>query len=173
MNVYIRSDTPQFIGNYDCNGNSFANGKHKRAGPACTPTNRPPSTITNAPSCTYVAPEPPIIKEAFCSCSGSSYSLTSIPGTPVAESNSCAYKSLPGTHISGLSGDPATPNSALCQVCTPYAANGADCTTIPNCQPQKAQATVQAGSSPLHVGTLTSTALYTSILAPSSRPALL
>ncbi len=51
MNVYIRSDTPRFTGNYDCNGNPVANGKHKRAGPACTPAKKPPSTITNAPSC--------------------------------------------------------------------------------------------------------------------------
>ena len=135
MNVYIRSDTPQFTGNYNRNGDPVANSKHRRAVTACAPKNQTQSTITSAPSCTYVAPEPPTINEAFCSCSGSSYALTSIPGTPVAESASCAYTALPGTQVSGLNGDPITTNSALCQVCTPYAANGADCTNIPNCQP--------------------------------------
>lgn len=58
---------------------------------------------------------------------------------------------------------PATTNPAICQVCSPYAVNGADCTTIPNCTPQAAAATVQAGTSPVHVGTLTGSALYTSV----------
>ena len=38
-----------------------------------------------------------------------------------------------------------------------------DCTTIPNCTPQAAAATVEAGTSPVHVGTLTGSALYTSV----------
>ncbi len=79
---------------------------------------------------------------------------------------SCDYPTIPGaaavvTPTSALC--LATTNTAVCQVCTPYAVNGADCTTIPNCTPQAAAATVQAGTSPVHVGTLTGSALYTSV----------
>ncbi|KAK4692767.1 hypothetical protein P7C71_g4504, partial [Lecanoromycetidae sp. Uapishka_2] len=79
---------------------------------------------------------------------------------------SCDYSTFPGAAAivaptNGL-GPPIT-NTAVCQVCTPYAINGADCNVLPNCTPQAAAATVQAGTSPVHVGTLTGSALYTSI----------
>ena len=137
LNVYIRSDTAAFTGTYDCNGNPVTGGSRRlmaRVGPACTRT----LTVVPIPAatlCTYVAPEPPVINEAFCSCSGASYGLTSIPGTPVAESSSCAYTQMPTVTLGGLDSDPPTTDLAACQVCTPYAANGADCTSIPNCTP--------------------------------------
>lgn len=82
------------------------------------------------------------------------------------ETASCDYSTMPGaaaavspTNALG----PATTNTAVWQVCTPYAVNGADCTTIPNFTPFAATASVQAGTSPVHVGTLTGSALYTSV----------
>lgn len=47
----------------------------------------------------------------------------------------------------------------------PYAAYGADCSKIPNCVPATVTgpATIELGSSAVNIGTLTSTALYTSI----------
>ena len=137
LTVYIRSDTAAFTGTYDCNGNPVTGGSRQlmaRVGPACTRT----LTVVPIPAstlCTYVAPEPPVINEAFCSCSGASYGLISVPGTPVAESSSCAYTQMPTVTLSGLDSDPPTTDLAACQVCTPYAANGADCTSIPNCTP--------------------------------------
>ncbi|KAI4138201.1 MAG: hypothetical protein L6R39_006911 [Caloplaca ligustica] len=59
-------------------------------------------------------------------------------------------------------GPPETDMKA-CQVCTRLTYNEDSCSPIPNCVKQLAQATVQAGSSPVHVGTLTSSALSTSI----------
>ncbi|KAL9071734.1 MAG: hypothetical protein Q9161_003998 [Pseudevernia consocians] len=109
------------------------------------------------------------IDSAYCVCvqgtTTASAALLTLPTTVIATA-SCDYSTMPGgaavvspTNALG----PATTNTAVCQVCTPYAVNGADCTTIPNCQPQAAAATVQAGTSPVHVGTLTGSALYTSV----------
>ena len=134
LNVYIRSDNAAFTGTYDLCGNIVKGGSRRLMGrgegPVCVSVVPIP-----APTCTYVAPQPPVINAAFCSCSGKSYSLTSIPGTPVPESSSCAYTKMPTATVSGLDSDPATTDSAACQVCTPYAENGSDCTSIPNCTP--------------------------------------
>ena len=126
----------------------------------------PPATSTQA-MCTYVGEEPPAINTAYCSCSGAqTLPLTSIPGSAVPEESSCAYKTLPSTSadISITNGlGPATTDKSDCMAGSRYAINGGDMTSIPGCFPQTAQATVEAGSSPVHVGTLTGTALYTSI----------
>ena len=143
LTVYIRSDTAAFTGTYDCNGNPVTGGSRllmPRVGPACTRTSTVPRTATVIPLpaatlCTYVAPEPPVINEAFCSCSGASYSLMTITGSPVAVTSSCAYTQMPTVTIGGLDSDPPTTDLAACQMCTPYAANEADCTSIPNCTP--------------------------------------
>ncbi|KAH6669983.1 hypothetical protein B0J14DRAFT_452576, partial [Halenospora varia] len=58
---------------------------------------------------------------------------------------------------------PIVTNIRLCQACTPVVVNEDTCTILPNCIPQAAQVKVQAGSSPVHVGTLTGSALYTSM----------
>ncbi|KAL8910678.1 MAG: hypothetical protein Q9171_004054 [Xanthocarpia ochracea] len=139
--VYIRSDTAAFTGTYDCNGNPVTGGSRlmARVGPACTRTVASAITVNPIPAsslCTYVAPRPPVINAAFCSCSGASYSLTSIPGTPVAQSSSCAYTALPSMTASNLNGAPPITNLEACQVCTPYAENGADCTKISDCTPK-------------------------------------
>lgn len=147
------------------------------------PTTTTGATITGAPSCSYVYPAPPVVNEAFCSCSGSSFPLTTMTGTILPEESSCAWKTLPTTQMTGVDTDPVFTDIGSCQICTPYAENGADCTPLPSCTPtqpttsqaplttvpisggslNRAQATVQAGSSPVHVGTLTSTELYTSV----------
>ncbi|KAK3169721.1 hypothetical protein OEA41_009105 [Lepraria neglecta] len=57
----------------------------------------------------------------------------------------------------------AITNSAACSVCSPYALNGLSCTSIPNCQQHTPSAFVQAGNQSVHVGTLTSMDLSSSI----------
>jgi len=75
LNVHIRSDNAAFTGTYECNGDIASGGSRiKEMGSVCG-VNPPVAAF-----CTYVAPEPPVVNEAFCSYSGSSYSLTSIPG---------------------------------------------------------------------------------------------
>lgn len=147
LNVYIRSDTPAFTGNYDCNGNPAAAGLRRlmaRAGPACAPAPRTISVIplpvpTEAPTCSYHAPSPPIVNEAYCSCSAGGiegkYDLTSIAGDPVPVTASCAYKELPTKTKDGLDGPAPETDIANCQVCTLYSENGANCEKIPDCVP--------------------------------------
>ncbi len=82
------------------------------------------------------------------------------------EASSCAYTTLPGTSadVSITNGlGPVTTDMADILAGSRYAINGGDMTSVPGCFPQQVKATVQAGSSPVHVGTLTGTALYTSI----------
>ena len=138
------------------------------SGPKSTlsPTSTPePTSSPDAPKCTYVAPEPPSVPKAYCTCDGkSSLPLTSLStNAPVTES--CAYRAQPtGSQTSNPNTAPSpTTNKNVCEVCTPYAANEADCTKISGCTPIKGAATVEAGSSAVNVGTLTSDALYTSI----------
>lgn len=125
-----------------------------------------PTSIGQA-LCTYVGEEPPAVSTAYCSCQGAqTMPLTSIPGSAVPEASSCAYKNFPGTSadVSITNGlGPVTTDMADCLAGSRYAINGGDMTSVPGCVPQQAKATVQAGSSPVHVGTLTGTALYTSI----------
>ena len=97
-----------------------------------------PIPATGTPLCSYVAPEPPVINEAFCSCAGKSHGLSTVPGTAVPVSSSCGYTQLPSSTVSGLDSDPATTDIGACEVCTPYAENGSDCTSIPNCTPTAA-----------------------------------
>ena len=153
LNVYIRSDNPAFTGTYDCKstpvvaggGRLMARGSSNCAlvtssGSASNDTafvfetfNVVPVPVTATPFCSYVAPEPPVINEALCSCEGGSYGLSTVSGTPVTESASYGYTALPNSTISGLDSDPATTDLGACQVCTLYAENGSDCTSIPNC----------------------------------------
>lgn len=129
------------------------------AGPTIT---APPNT----PSCSVQFEDPDSgVNTEYCICDGSSTLpfLTIPSATDVSQS--CSYTSLPSTGIINPSngfGPPVT-YTGQCQVCTPVGEFAQTCTAIPNCYPQAAAATVQVGSSPVHVGTLTGTALYTSI----------
>ncbi|KAL9102174.1 MAG: hypothetical protein Q9163_002648 [Psora crenata] len=168
LNVYIENDQPRFTQDYDCDGAPIAHGSRKRDGTVCHQANSTPSSITAepaaAPSCTYMGPEPPIKPAAFCSCGSISLPLKTVAGTPLPKSSSCAYLTLPTLTTSApMDSRNIITDMPGCQICTRYAENEADCSSITDCLPQAPQATVQVGSSPVHVGTLTSTALYTSI----------
>ena len=133
--------------------------KSNSAGPTVT---APPGT----PSCNVQFEDPDSgINTEYCVCEGSSTLpfLTIPSATDISQS--CSYTSLPSTGTiepSNGFGPPVT-YAGQCQVCTPVGEFAQTCTSIPNCHPQAAAATVQVGSSPVHVGTLTGTALYTSI----------
>ncbi len=133
-----------------------------------------------APSCEYRGPQPPLTPEGFCTCDNkSTLPLTSIPGTPVPESESCKYTVQPDPSVTTQLHDKApqpTTYKDTCEICTPYAANAADCKIMSNCVPAKGAMTIELGSSAVNVGTLTSDALFTSIssaltkLCPTSGP---
>ena len=135
-------------------GSAAASGAPAGPTPTCSMQDEDPSAGINSP---------------YCVCAQGTMTTTAalltLPST-VMYTASCDYPTMPGaaaivTPTNALG--PATTNTAVCQVCTPYAIDEADCTTIPNCTPQAAAATVQAGTSPVHVGTLTGSALYTSV----------
>ena len=111
----------------------------------------------------------PEINSEFCVCQGSiTLPVITAPSTADNDpSKSCAYTSLPGSTAaitsSIIASVPVTTDSAKCSVCSPYAVNGMGCTSISGCVPHTPSAYVQAGSNPVHVGTLTSTALSSSI----------
>ncbi|KAG8527934.1 uncharacterized protein KY384_006850 [Bacidia gigantensis] len=144
-------------------GNSAKFRRDDNACPGAAPSPNP--TPTDAPKCTYMGPEPPTQPSAYCTCDGkSTLPLTSLK-TQAPETESCAYTAQPtGDAAKNPNKAPEpTTNSKICEVCTPYAANEADCTKMPNCTPIQGAATVEAGSSAVNVGTLTSDALYTSV----------
>ncbi|KAI1770792.1 hypothetical protein F4818DRAFT_445975 [Hypoxylon cercidicola] len=58
---------------------------------------------------------------------------------------------------------PATTDSLHCQVCTPIAPYAASCSSLAGCKVPTGAVTLEAGSSSVHVGTLTGDALYTSV----------
>ncbi|TVY40883.1 hypothetical protein LOCC1_G006489 [Lachnellula occidentalis] len=129
----------------------------------------PSAAITApAPSCTLNDADPDEgIDQPFCLCDSSTLPVLSVDlATATGADASCAYTKMPGasaTITTNIALGPASTNSALCQVCSLAVVNEDACSSIANCIPQAAQASVQAGSSPVHVGTLTGTALYTSV----------
>ncbi|KAI1765266.1 hypothetical protein GGR53DRAFT_490503 [Hypoxylon sp. FL1150] len=58
---------------------------------------------------------------------------------------------------------PVSTDTFYCKVCTPIAPYAASCSSLAGCQPSKGTVTLEAGSSSVHVGTLTGDALYTSV----------
>ncbi|KIW88013.1 uncharacterized protein Z519_11123 [Cladophialophora bantiana CBS 173.52] len=124
------------------------------------------STITSppgTPTCVLHKQDPDQgITQAFCLCdSTATLSPLSVPLTGQS-SDSCAYTTIPATAKEAVTTFASTYTSN-CQACTEVGLNAPSCTTIAKCTPTNAQVTVQAGSSAVHVGTLTGTALYTSI----------
>ncbi|KAI9759840.1 MAG: hypothetical protein M4579_002047 [Chaenotheca gracillima] len=143
-------------------------GPSKTTNPGSGPqTTAPPkATGAPAPSCSLQRADPDEgIDTAYCVCEKTKTLPIKSYSTPIGVDESCAYKSIPNTGAVTPTVDlpPPTTNTKLCQVCTRVVNNEDDCNTIPNCLPQAAAATVQAGSSPVHVGTLTGEALYTSV----------
>lgn len=133
------------------------------AGPVMTSVASDPKV-----SCSYHAPDPDGgIYKPYCVCisdkSTETAPLFSI-ASPTIYSQSCEYSTWPGVTTS-ISTDlpPPTTNTKACMVCTPLGINEDNCQPITNCIAQAAVATVTVGSAPVHVGTLTGTALYTSV----------
>ncbi|KAK7724878.1 hypothetical protein SLS57_004149 [Botryosphaeria dothidea] len=125
-------------------------------------------SVTTATSCSMQRQDPNEgIPSAYCVCDKSvSLPLQSTPSATVF-SQSCQYTALPTATSAQASPTttlgPATTDTKLCQICTPIVNNADACVSMSHCIPQTAAVTVEAGSSPVHVGTLTGTALYTSV----------
>ncbi|KAL9598718.1 MAG: hypothetical protein Q9179_003810 [Wetmoreana sp. 5 TL-2023] len=106
------------------------------------------------------------INSGFCICDQTvTLPLLSI-STVVEEDESCHYTTMPTTPqitIKPTVG-PAMTDTKHCQVCTPVVKwEEQSCTSLPGCIVQTGAVTVQAGSSPVHVGTLTGSELYNSV----------
>ena len=130
------------------------------------------ATAATSYGCSYQKDNPDSgVTSAYCICSqGQSTITAALPRNSAGDAipsgtNSCPYTGWPGTAAIAPTTTlgPASTNIAACQVCAPVVVNEDSCTSIPNCTPQGAVATVSIGSSPVNVGTLTGTALYTSV----------
>ena len=170
VKLYIQANDPTWTQNYNSQCNPA---KRKRDGGSCDlapsgSTTTGPATAGPAgstPSCEYVGPSPPESPAAQCVCDGTSNLPLTTLSTQLAPESSCAWSTTPGaisTTDSAPLGPPTT-DSKACQICTPFAANENNCSPMTSCVKEVAQATVQAGSSPVHVGTLTSSALSSAI----------
>ncbi len=139
----------------------------------------PTGTITPGPSKTGAGSPPSIacfqqnedpdsgIEQQGCICnSGTVTETLPILSTNVSYASSCAYTELKPSNTIAITTDwgPAMTNTQICSVCTPTTDFGVGtCTSIPNCLPETPSATMQIGSSPVPVGTLTSAKLVSSI----------
>lgn len=194
LDVYIQDNSPIFEQAYDSNGNPVGaaacagSNKHKRQGACALPgaaaddSGATPSTttgpITTAPATTPVPtcyqqnedPDQGILQQG-CICSQGTITKTlPLLATDVDPSSSCAYTDISTQSTIAISTNfgPAVTNSMICSVCSPLQDNVATCTSLPNCLPQTPTATIQIGSSPVPVGTLTSTSLSSAISAAVS-----
>ena len=131
--------------------------------PTASPTPTPPAQV----KCDQQNEDPDQgIEQQGCICSQGTVTKT-LPlfTTGVDYDSSCAYTDL-ATKTIAITQDWGSPytNTAICSACTPTTDFGVGkCTSLPDCLPQTPSATLQVGSSPVPVGTLTSQALYTSI----------
>jgi hypothetical protein len=106
------------------------------------------------------------VTSAFCVCQGSKTLPLLTVANPTEITQSCEYTSIPssgGTIHPTTSLGPKTTNSMLCQVCSRDEVNEDGCSSIPSCIPRTIQVQATMGSSSVHLGTLTGSALYTSI----------
>ena len=140
--------------------------------PAFTPSTATSSPTSSQPPAASVTcnqqnedPDQGIDQQGCICTSGTVTKTLPLLATGVLPDSSCAYTNLATSTIAITQnwGPPVT-NSMICQACTPTTDFGAGtCTSLPNCLPQTPTATIQIGSSPVQVGTLTSAALFTSI----------
>ena len=142
---------------------------------------------TTTPSCVLHNQDPDqFISSAFCLCDATvTLPLISVPPKAAATSQ-CAYTTIPSSAI--ITTNPTlavTTDLKSCQVCTRVVNNEDSCSSIKGCttspSPTKpptettapiqsgAAVTVEAGSSPVHLGTLTGKALSTSISSALSK----
>jgi hypothetical protein len=104
-----------------------------------------------------------VVREGPPACSWNP--STSDPGTCSADiptMYTTAASVVPRAPVSKNLATPTT-NTKACMICTRNTIDEGNCKPIPDCIPQIAVATVTVGSAPVHVGTLTGTALYTSV----------
>ena len=132
-----------------------------------TPPTATTSSTTPAPTC-YQQNEDPDqgIQQQGCICNQGTVTKTlPLKATGVDYSSSCAYTALTEASAIAITANfgPAVTNTMICSVCSPIQNNGATCTSLSNCLPQTPTATIQIGSSPVPVGTLTSDALSSAI----------
>ena len=145
------------------------------AGPTATASSTTPTTpissttpvTTPTPTC-YQQNEDPDqgIQQQGCICNQGTVTKTlPLKATGVDYSSSCAYTALTEASTIAITANfgPAVTNTMICSVCSPIQNNGATCTSLSNCLPQTPTATIQIGSSPVPVGTLTSDALSSAI----------
>lgn len=191
LDVYIQDNSPIFEQAYDSNGNPVAapacdvNSKHKRQGVCALPgaaasvggssatatatatASSTTAATTPAPTC-YQQNEDPDqgIQQQGCICNQGTITKTlPLLATGVDYSSSCAYTALSAASTIAITANfgPAVTNTMICSVCSPIQDNGATCTSLSNCLPSTPTATIQIGSSPVLVGTLTSDALSSAI----------
>ncbi|KAJ5168164.1 uncharacterized protein N7482_003758 [Penicillium canariense] len=140
-------------------GDPANTGLVKRTTKACKPK------TTSKPSCSMKDADPDEgLNSAQCICNGVTLPLLT-PTHVTMVTQSCDYTAIPTSgHITTTPHlGPATTDTKHCQVCTPVVNNEDECTSIKNCVVQTGAVTVQAGSSSVHVGTMTGSALYTGI----------
>lgn len=131
----------------------------KRTSKACKPK------TTSMPSCSMRNQDPDEgINSAYCVCNGVTLPLLTPTHVTIA-TQSCEYTAIPTSgHITTKPHlGPATTDKKMCQVCTPVVNNEDECSSIKNCVVQTGAVTIEAGSSSVHVGTMTGSALYTGI----------
>ncbi|KAI1077766.1 hypothetical protein F5B20DRAFT_550310 [Whalleya microplaca] len=85
--------------------------------------------------------------------------ITSTPAPLITPAATLEQRDLTITKDLG----PPTTNKKLCQVCTRVVNNEGSCSSMKNCIVQTGKVTIEAGTSSVHVGTLTGSALYTSV----------
>ncbi|KAF3014011.1 hypothetical protein E8E14_009851 [Neopestalotiopsis sp. 37M] len=151
------------------------------------------SAPTSTPSCTMQNEDPDQgINTQYCVCD-STRTLPFLTITPEVErTKSCDYTTLPPKDtkraaVAAMTPSPSVPtitppatldqrdltisngfgppttDTKMCQVCTQVVNNEDSCSSLDNCIKQTGQVTIEAGTSSVHVGTLTGDALYTSV----------
>lgn len=191
LDVYIQSNNPIFEQGYDSNGDPVGaaacagNNKHKRQSGACaspgaaaddsglaTTTTAAEIATTNTPATTptptcfqqYEDPDQGIQQQG-CICNQGIITKTLPLLATGVDASSCGYTDISTQSTIAITANfgSAVTNNMVCSVCSPIADNGATCTSLPNCLPQTPTATIQIGSSPVPVGTLTSSSLSAAI----------
>ncbi|KAI0181664.1 hypothetical protein GGR52DRAFT_577999 [Hypoxylon sp. FL1284] len=130
-------------------------------------------------SCSYESLPPDITTEIGTTKFMSERDAAPITAAPTAAPDSMitAAPSLDDRDISVHTGfDSTSTNRKQCLVCSKVGVNENSCSSIKNCIVQTGKVTLEAGTSSVHVGSLTGAALYTSVssalnkLCPTAEP---
>ncbi|KAI0010802.1 hypothetical protein F4779DRAFT_638430 [Xylariaceae sp. FL0662B] len=112
-------------------------------------------TVVRTKSCEYTSLPPKNTKRDAMVAS----IITSAPTPTITPRATLEQRDLTITKDLG----PPTTNKKLCQVCTRVVNNEDSCHSMKDCIVQTGKVTIEAGTSSVHVGTLTGSALYTSV----------